>query len=137
MTKHAEPAPRMSVDETEVLLQPQRRTFTAAYKARIVAACEAAEGAGQIGQILRREGLYSSHLSKWRQAIASGLAPRPPGRPKKSEADSALQRERDLLRRKTQRLEEDLRRAHLIIEAQKKLSELLANLGLPKTEPSE
>lgn len=137
MTQHPNPMPQMSVDETEVLVRPQRRTFTAAYKAQLVAECDAATGPGQVGQILRREGLYSSHLTKWRQAIASGLAPRRPGRPKKSEADSALQRAHDQLQRKTQRLEEDLRRAHLIIEAQKKLSELLANLGLPKTEPSE
>ena len=60
-----------------------------------------------------------------------------PGRPPKSESDKELQRERDQLLRKNQRLEEELRRAQLIIEAQKKLSELLANLGPPKSETSE
>lgn len=136
MTQHPDPAASMT-DETEVLLPPPKRMFTAAYKARLVAECDAANSPGQVGQILRREGLYSSHLSNWRKAITSGLTPRSPGRPKKSEADTALQRERDQLKRKTERLEEELRRAHLIIEAQKKLSELLANLGSPKTDSSE
>jgi transposase-like protein len=139
MTKHPDQAQLAPVDETEVRLKPQRRPFTAAYKAQIVAECDAAaaQGEGQVGAILRREGLYSSHLSKWRQASASGLTPKKPGRPKKSESDKALERERDQLRRKNQQLEEELRRAQLIIEAQKKLSELLANLGQPKSDDSE
>jgi transposase len=139
MTKQPEQAQPMALEETEVALPTARRTFTAAYKAQILAECEAAAaaGEGQVGAILRREGLYSSHLSKWRQAQASGLPPRKPGRPPKSEADKGLQRERDQLLRKNQRLEEELRRAQLIIEAQKKLSELLANLGQPKSETSE
>lgn len=139
MTKQPDHTKLVPHDDTEVLLKPRRRSFTAAYKAEIMAECEAAakQGDGEVGAILRREGLYSSHLSKWRHASEQGLAPKKTGRPKKSQADKDLQRERDQLKKDKQRLEEQLRRAQLIIEAQKKLSELLANLGQPKTEDSE
>ena len=103
-----------------------RRTFTAEYKARILAEVEASAEPGQVGALLRREGLYSSHLSKWRQqrdaGALSGLTPRKRGRKPKR---SPLEKQCEHLQRENERLREDLRKAELIIEVQKKVSQLL------------
>lgn len=118
--------------------RPHRRTFTGEYKAKILAECDAAaesdanvEG-GAIGAILRREGLYSSHLTEWRrrreEGGAAGLAPKKRGRPPKNASQRAKDKELEQLKRKTAVLEEKLRRAHIIIEAQKKLAAVLDSL---------
>ena len=103
-----------------------RRVFTGEYKARILAECDAASKPGDIGAILRREGLYSSHLVDWRlrraEGALAGLAPRPVGRPRKSAAARAEQEEVLRLRREVEVLQEKLRRAELVMDAQKKLS---------------
>lgn len=103
-----------------------RRVFTGEYKARILAECDAASKPGDIGAILRREGLYSSHLVDWRQRRAegalAGLAPKPVGRPRKTAAARAEQEEVLRLRREVEVLQEKLRRAELVMDAQKKLS---------------
>lgn len=113
--------------DTEVEPRPLRRNFTAAYKAQILAECDQASESGQIGAILRREGLYSSHLVEWRRARLAGLAPKKTGRPKKSEADRSRDEELEQLRRHNAVLTERLRRAEIIVEAQKKLAQLLAS----------
>src|ERR1044071_476337 len=77
------PAAPVAVPDPEVLAKPVRRRFTEEYKRRIVQEADACTEPGQVGALLRREGLYSSHLVKWRRLRATGklqaLAPPPPG----------------------------------------------------------
>lgn len=105
-----------------------RRRFSASYKARIVAEADACQKQGELGALLRREGLYSSHLSAWRKQLRShgvdGLETKKRGRPGKPKA-SAREVE---LQRATKRLEKRLAKAEAIIAFQKKVHELL---GLP------
>ena len=102
---------------------PRRRTFTAKYRAAILAECDAASDPGGIGAILRREGLYSSHLVDWRRRRAEGglrgLAPKKTGRPPRSPADRDAEKELERLRRENAALTERLRRSQIIVEAQK------------------
>jgi transposase-like protein len=113
---------------TEALSRTRRRTFTVEYKLRILRLAEACKQPGELGALLRREGLYSSHLAAWRRDRDRGavkvLASRKRG-PKGLSPDAKRIVE---LERENQRLREELRRAQLINEAQKKLHELL---GLP------
>lgn len=110
--------------EPEVNAKPERRQFSAEYKRRILAEADACTEAGQIGALLRREGLYSSNLTHWRQQRAEGalkaLSPKKHGPKLDPLAD-----ENAALRRRIERLEADLKRAETIIEVQKKLSDLL------------
>ena len=113
--------------DPEVKAKPERRQFSAEYKRRILEEADACTEAGQIGALLRREGLYSSNLTHWRQQRAEGslkaLSPK-----KRGPKPDPLADENAALRRRVERLEADLKRAETIIEVQKKLSELL---GLP------
>ena len=108
-------------------VRPVRRTFTAEYKQRILAAYESAATDGSRGAILRREGLYSSHITEWRRArdagVLAGLAPRP--RPR---AISPEEAELARLRRRAEKAEADLAKARLVIDIQGKASELLGRL---------
>ena len=109
----------------EVVPKAKRRTFTAVYKLWVLEeADKCREQPGQIGALLRREGLYSSHLTTWRRQRAAGqmagLKPRKRGRKGNEEAA-----ENSRLRRENERLTRRLAQAELIIEAQKKLSEIL------------
>src|SRR5450759_5429233 len=70
------PADTKTLPDPEVLAKAQRRQFAADYKRRILAEVESAKEPGAIGALLRREGLYSSHLTHWRQQRNRGLAPR-------------------------------------------------------------
>jgi transposase-like protein len=113
--------------DPEVHERPLRRHFSAAYKLRIVEETNAITEPGQLGALLRREGLYSSHLVDWRRqyrAGALGALAKPPGRPK----PHPLAAEVEQLRRVNARLEARLARAERIIEIQGKVSELL---GIP------
>ena len=117
-----------------------RRRFTAEYKARVLREADRLTGPGQLGALLRREGLYSSHLNTWRQqreqGTLAGLAPRRRG--PKPKADALLIAENERLRRENQRLAAKLRQAETIIEVQKKLSEVLAaTLPSPESIGSE
>ena len=121
----------------EVLERPVRRHFSAEYKERIVREAEVCTHAGQIGALLRREGLYSSHLDKWRRKLAQGgraaLVEAKRGR-KPARTPAEVENER--LRKHNARLERRLKQAQTIIEIQKKVSEIL---GIPLTgidEPS-
>lgn len=106
--------------ETEVLEKPVRRTFTRAYKARILKETDAAP-AGTTGAILRREGLYSSHLAKWRaERDERGLSPKKRG-PKRNPLSGEVKR----LRQANKRLEKRLLQANEIIDLQKKISKIL------------
>jgi transposase-like protein len=111
------------------LERPVRRRFTAEYKERIVREAEGCTQSGQIGALLRREGLYSSHLDKWRRKLAQGgraaLVEAKRGRkPKRTPVDVENQE----LRKRNARLERRLKQAETIIEIQKKVSEIL---GIP------
>jgi transposase len=111
----------------EVLEKPVRRRFTVEYKAKIMAAADACREPGMLGELLRREGLYSSHLSTWRrqrdEGALAGLTPKRRGR--KAKSKNPLADEVARLQRENQRLKEQLRQAELIIHVQKKVSEML------------
>ena len=120
----------VSVPNPEVLENPRRRRLTAEYKLRILKKVDALTDSGQIGALLRREGLYSSHLTTWRRqreiGMLSALSPKRRGR--KASARNPLQPEVDRLRKETDRLQKRLNQAELIIEVQKKISQML---GIP------
>ena len=116
--------------ETEVVAKARRRRFTAAEKLRVIEAAEHCTKPGELSALLRREGLYSSHLAAWRAARRrgelAGLAPRARG-PKPRPVDP---RDRKLAEqaREIARLQARLERAEGLIEVQKKVSQLL---GIP------
>ena len=115
---------------TEVVAKAARRRFTAAEKQRVLREADRCTQAGELSALLRREGLYSSHLSAWREARRrgelAGLTPRARG-PKAKPVDP---RDRKIaeLERETRRLQARLERAEGLIAVQKKVSELL---GIP------
>lgn len=112
--------------DPEVVAQAKRRRFTAEYKQRILAAADQAKGTGGIGALLRREGLYSSLLATWRRERDAGIlqALAPQKRGPKSKRDPVAE-ENQQLRRETQRLTEELRKAEIVIDIQKKVATLL------------
>ena len=114
--------------DPEVLAKPQRRRFTPAYKARIVEEAQRCTESGQIGALLRREGLYSSALTQWRRQYQSGAlqALKDDKRGRKRTRD-ARDNELERLQRENQRLNKKLRQAELIIEIQKKVAAMLGN----------
>jgi transposase-like protein len=116
----------------EVPEKASRRHFTAEYKARILEEADRCTEPGQLGELLRREGLYSSHLASWRRQREEGLAPKRRGR--KAKANKKELQELERLRRENRRLAEELRQARLIIDVQKKVSEML---GIPPAQIDE
>ena len=114
--------------------KPVRRRFTAEYKLRTLREADRSTESGQLGAMLRREGLYSSHLTAWRkqrnEGTLAGLEPKRRGR--KTSPDAPLIAENERLQRDNQRLTARLRQAETIIEVQKKLSEIL---GIPLPPP--
>ena len=122
----------------EVVAGAKRRSFTAEYKQRILAEADRAkDAAGGIGALLRREGLYSSHLVTWRQERAAGIlhALTPQRRGPKSKR-SVLGDENQKLRRENQQLSEELRKAEIVIDIQKKVAALLGRpICTPEREP--
>ncbi len=123
------PARSASDPDPEVPAKARRRTFTAKYKLETLKEAEACTEPGEIGALLRRKGLYSSHLSKWRQqrdeGVLAGLTPKKRGRkPRKVSAEARRIAE---LEREVGRLRQKLAQAETIIEVQKKLSQLLGS----------
>jgi len=113
--------------DPEVPEKARRRTFTAACKARILAVYDAAPQ-GEKGAILRREGLYSSHIIDWRRARdATARAGREParGRPRADPKDAQIAR----LTREKEQLEQELAKARFVVEVQSKLQALLGILS--------
>ena len=114
----------------EVPEKPQRRRFTAEYKIRILREVEACNGPGDVGALLRREGLYTSHVSAWRQqrdrGVLDALAPKRRGA--KARLTDPLVQEVTQLRREKAQVERKLKQAELVIAIQKKASEML---GIP------
>jgi transposase len=122
-----------STPEPEVVPQARRRRFSAAYKRRIVAEADACTERGAIGALLRREGLYSSHLSNWRRELATGtLKEKQRGRPA-----APLAAENAQLRRENERLRRELEKTQLIVDAQKKLAQVLGLIGENEARQSE
>jgi transposase len=122
-TNHTQPDP-------EVTAKARRRRFSAGYKLRILREADALVENGGIGEMLRREGLYSSHLTSWRrerdQGQLDGLTPKKRGR--KASPGKEILEENRRLARENERLKKRLAQAQTIIDVQKKLSTLL---GLP------
>jgi transposase len=129
--------PTPSRPDPEVVASAKRRTFTADYKLRILAEADAAAQPGAIGALLRRESLYSSHLVIWRRerqaGILKGLTPHKRGpKSKRNPQEEEMQK----LRRENQRLTEELRKAEIVIDVQKKVGALLG-WPLPKADSEE
>ena len=123
----------------EVLEKAARRRFDATYKLRILTEADRCQASGQLGALLRREGLYSSHLTTWRkQRDAGGLAAlTPKQRGRKALTNAAERQELERLRRENARLTQRLKQAETIIEFQKKVAELLGNpIDPPETGSS-
>ncbi len=124
------------VPDPEVVPKAKRRQFTAKYKLRVLEQVDRCTERGQIGELLRREGLYSSHLSKWRQQRArgqlQGLASKKRGRAAQAPAATELAQ----LRRENERLRAQLEQAEIIIDVQKKLAKLLG-LTTAESESNE
>ena len=125
MSRNGDERPKMPDPEVEPMAQ--RRRFSAGEKLRILEEADACTEPGEMGALLRREGVYSSYVSRWRQARDRGQltalcsqqrGPRPA-------ADAALVREVARLRRENVRLQARLGQAEAISEVQKKLSQLL------------
>jgi len=114
----------------------KRRQFSVAYKKRILAEMDGCTEAGQIGSILRREGLYSSHLSTWRRqrerGELGGASATNRGRPAKSKSEQELVH----LRQENERLQHRLAQAEAIIDIQKKVSQLIGPI-LTDSQPDE
>ena len=123
--------------DPEVTEKPVRRKFTAEYKLRILAEADRCTEYGQVGALLRREGLYSSHLSEWRRKRREGtlvsLSPKKRGpKPEKNPLAPEVAR----LERENDRLQRKLKQAETIIDVQKKVSGLLG-IELRSPEPGE
>jgi hypothetical protein len=127
MVERRSPGSEERLPDPEVEPRPKRRQFTIDYKLRILKEADACKEPGEVGALLRREGLYSSHLVLWRrqreQAASTQLKSRKRGPKAKVQDPRVKQLERDKAR-----LERRLKRAETIIEIQKKVHELL---GIP------
>ena len=125
--KHPEVTP------TEVTSKATRRRFSAKYKRRMLGEADACTESGEIAALLRREGLYSSHLTNWRNARERGeleaLSPKRRG-PKAKKTD-ARDKRITVLERENMKLRAQLERAQVMLDLQKKVSELLGN-ALPE-----
>lgn len=130
-------APSGSVPDPEVAAKPARRRFTADYKRSMVEQADACQDTGAVGALLRREGLYSSHLSTWRrqarQGELAGLTPKKRGR--KVTVSPLVEENRKLVAANA-RLQKRLENAELIIDVQKKLAALLGR-PIPDTKIDE
>jgi transposase len=136
-TANSAGAAPVPIPDPEVPEKAKRRQFTAEYKRSIVAQAEACRDDGAIGVLLRREGLYWSHLTTWRRQKEQGeldaLTPKKRGR--KSTANP-LTEDNQRLRKENARLSRRLEQAELIIDVQKKVSALLG-ISLPEVKSGE
>jgi transposase len=113
--------------DPELVERPARRRYSAEYKLRIVAEAGACERPGEIGALLRREGLYTSHLTYWRKQRDAG-ALEALGRPRGRKPADPLVVENAELRRRAERAESELVKARKVIEIQGNLSALLEQM---------
>jgi len=115
------------VPDPEVPAKPQRRRFTAEYRLRILKAADACKRPGEVGALLRREGLYSSHLTNWRRQREEGALRHLRAR-RRGPVPKALDPRVKQLEAENRRLQRKLQRAETIITLQKKVAEIL---GIP------
>jgi transposase-like protein len=118
--------------DPELVERARRRRFTAAYKLRVVREADACTAPGEVGALLRREGLYSSHLTQWRQAREAGALEaleRPRGRKRSDPREGEIAE----LRRRAERAEGELVKARKVIEVQGNVSALLEELLEPRS----
>jgi len=122
--------------DPEVPEKATRRKFSTEYKLRILRLADSCADPGSLGKLLRKEGLYSSNLTTWRRqrekGVLEGLKPAKRGR--KTIEPNPLLPELENLRKENQRIEKRLKRAELIIEVQKKISQILG-LDPPEASP--
>ena len=121
----------VGAEDVQVAAKPRRRTYTAEYKRRLLKEADACTTPGAIGALLRREGLYSSHLVEWRRARArgelAGLTPRKRGR-QRTPVDPRDRKIAELERQLAQ-MTGRAERAEALVEAQKNLAALLGRPG--------
>ena len=114
---------REEMTKTEVIAKAKRKQFSAAEKLRILREVDACQGSGEIGALLRREGIYSSYLTTWRRqrerGELDGLAPQKRGPKPDPQAEEIAH-----LKRENERLQKRLEQAELIIDFQKKAAQL-------------
>jgi transposase-like protein len=113
-----------AVPDPELTERPKRRHFSAEYKLAVLKEADACKKQGELGALLRREGLYSSHLSTWRAQRDAGTLGRKRGR----KAADPLEAENAELRRRAERAEAELAKARKVIEVQGNVSALLEDL---------
>jgi len=120
----------------EVPEKPERRRFTAQYKLDILRQADLSREPGSLGALLRREGLYSSNLTTWRRQREEGTlaALKPKQRGRKAAASNPVALENERLRKENIRLARRLQQAELIIDVQKKVSQIL---GITLATPPE
>jgi transposase len=124
--------------DSEVVAKAKRRTFSTEYKIRILEEADSASAIpGGVGALLRREGLYSSHLTSWRRERQAGIlaALKPRKRGPRSEHNPVAE-ENEKLRRQVGQLTEKLRKAEIVIDVQKKVAALLGH-PIPDPDPEE
>lgn len=117
-------------ENPEVIQKAARRRFTGDYKRRIAIEAEGCQQPGEIGALLRREGLYSSVLARWRRQLREESL----SSSKKSNRKITPAQELARLKRENERLKEKLRQAELIIDVQKKVSEMIQTRSPEKTD---
>jgi len=123
-----------AVADPELVERPRRRRFSAEYKLRVLREAEGCSRPGEIGALLRREGLYTSHLTAWRKQRDAGALEaldRKRGRKPADRRDA----ENAALRRRAERAEAELSKARKVIEVQGNVSALLGELLGPKGAP--
>ena len=126
--------PKSKAVQTEVVPKAKRRQFSQSYKKRILAEVENCREVGQIGAILRREGLYSSHLTNWRKQEQAGELESQLQAKKGRPAQSQLEQENKRLHHENEQLKQRLSHLEAIIDIQKKVSQLIG-LSWPTSQP--
>jgi transposase len=124
------------VPDPEVVAKAQRRKFTAAYKLGIVEEAGHATDPGAVGALLRREGLYSSHLTEWRRLRDTGALGALSKKRGRKSTRNPLAEENSKLKAELVRVKRKLHQAEVIIDVQKKVSTLLG-IALPEAGSAE
>ncbi len=118
---------RRAVPDPELVEQAKRRSFTAEYKARILAKADACTRPGEVGELLRREGLYTSHLTYWRKQRKDG-ALKELGRPRGRKPTDTRDAQIVALTRRAERAETELAKMKRVVEIQGNVSALLEKM---------